>query len=94
MTLDVIRSGTETNAKKDRIMRTPLSTYFILAAAVSFFGACSNSGSETATDRAAGDSFADCDICPEMVVIPAGEFMMGSPETENRGVSRKARNTA
>ena len=72
----------ETCAKKDRIMRTSLSTFFTLSAAVSLFGGCSNSGSETATDRAAGDSFADCDICPEMVVIPAGEFMMGSPETE------------
>ena len=26
--------------------------------------------------------FKDCDICPEMVVIPAGEFVMGSPESE------------
>ena len=26
----------------------------------------------------AGDVFRDCDTCPEMVVIPAGEFMMGS----------------
>ena len=24
-------------------------------------------------------SFKDCDECPEMVVVPAGEFMMGSP---------------
>jgi hypothetical protein len=27
----------------------------------------------------AGDAFVEC---PEMVVIPAGEFLMGSPETE------------
>jgi formylglycine-generating enzyme required for sulfatase activity len=27
-------------------------------------------------------SFRDCPTCPEMVVIPAGAFMMGSPETE------------
>jgi formylglycine-generating enzyme required for sulfatase activity len=27
-------------------------------------------------------SFRDCDICPEMVEVPAGSFMMGSPETE------------
>jgi formylglycine-generating enzyme required for sulfatase activity len=27
-------------------------------------------------------SFKDCGTCPEMVVIPAGEFMMGSPENE------------
>ncbi len=26
--------------------------------------------------------FADCDGCPEMVVIPAGRFTMGSPENE------------
>ncbi len=29
-----------------------------------------------------GESFKDCDICPEMVVVPAGSFMMGSPENE------------
>jgi formylglycine-generating enzyme required for sulfatase activity len=30
-----------------------------------------------------GDSFKECaEDCPEMVVIPAGEFMMGSPASE------------
>lgn len=29
-----------------------------------------------------GQSFRDCPDCPEMVVIPAGHFMMGSPPTE------------
>jgi formylglycine-generating enzyme required for sulfatase activity len=29
-----------------------------------------------------GDSFRECDHCPEMVVVPAGPFIMGSPETE------------
>jgi formylglycine-generating enzyme required for sulfatase activity len=29
-----------------------------------------------------GDSFKDCDGCPEMVVVPAGAFTMGSPENE------------
>ena len=28
------------------------------------------------------DSFKECDTCPEMVVVPAGSFMMGSPESE------------
>jgi formylglycine-generating enzyme required for sulfatase activity len=28
------------------------------------------------------DSFKDCDKCPEMVVVPAGTFMMGSPTNE------------
>ena len=26
--------------------------------------------------------FKDCEMCPEMVVIPPGTFIMGSPETE------------
>ena len=29
-----------------------------------------------------GTVFKDCDICPEMVVIPAGSFLMGSPVEE------------
>ncbi|MEQ8510273.1 MAG: formylglycine-generating enzyme family protein [Rhodospirillaceae bacterium] len=29
-----------------------------------------------------GDSFKDCKDCPEMVVIPAGQFEMGSPTDE------------
>ena len=29
-----------------------------------------------------GQSFRDCPTCPEMVVVPAGRFTMGSPENE------------
>ena len=29
-----------------------------------------------------GDVFRDCEHCPEMVVVPSGSFMMGSPEEE------------
>jgi formylglycine-generating enzyme required for sulfatase activity len=34
------------------------------------------------TVRRAGDVFRDCADCPEMVVIPAGKFTMGSPASE------------
>ena len=30
----------------------------------------------------AGDVFRDCDVCPQMAVVPAGSFMMGSPKAE------------
>ena len=30
----------------------------------------------------AGDHFKECETCPEMVVVPAGSFMMGSPDNE------------
>ncbi|MYD95035.1 MAG: SUMF1/EgtB/PvdO family nonheme iron enzyme [Chloroflexi bacterium] len=29
-----------------------------------------------------GGTFRDCEVCPEMVVVPAGSFMMGSPRSE------------
>ena len=29
-----------------------------------------------------GDVFRDCETCPEMVVVPAGSFLMGSPPAE------------
>ena len=48
-----------------------------------------NNGSRLATPpteqspvRAAGTLFRDCQTCPEMVVIPSGSFLMGSPEGE------------
>src|SRR5882757_9565466 len=28
------------------------------------------------------DSFKECDICPEMVVVPKGSFIMGTPVSE------------
>ena len=31
-----------------------------------------------------GEVFKDCDICPEMVVVPPGTFLMGSPDSEER----------
>ena len=46
----------------------------MLAASVAF--------ADPAADRRyePGETFKDCPECPEMVVVPAGSFMMGSPE--------------
>ncbi len=35
----------------------------------------------------AAATFKDCDVCPEMIALPAGSFMMGSPDDE-RGRER------
>jgi formylglycine-generating enzyme required for sulfatase activity len=41
-------------------------------------------GNARAEDPGVGETFRDCADCPEMVVVPAGEFMMGSPDSEAR----------
>jgi len=33
-------------------------------------------------EHVAGEKFRDCEDCPEMIVIPAGSFVMGSPADE------------
>ena len=48
----------------------------------------------SAAGQEVGEVFRDCDVCPEMVVVPAGSFIMGSPETEegrrsNEGPQRR-----
>ena len=30
------------------------------------------------------DAFRECDVCPEMIVLPMGEFLMGGPPGESR----------
>ena len=37
---------------------------------------------QSAESRRPGQVFRDCDTCPEMVVVPAGTFEMGSPASE------------
>ena len=33
------------------------------------------------------DSFRDCPVCPEMIELPTGSFMMGAPEDEFRTIA-------
>lgn len=37
----------------------------------------------TVAAQEAGELFRDCEACPQMVVVPAGSFTMGSPGTED-----------
>ena len=37
--------------------------------------------------RSPGDVFRDCKSCPQMVVVPAGDYMMGSPSSEKGRVN-------
>ncbi len=36
-----------------------------------------------------GDDFRECDDCPQMVVIPKGEFMMGTPQAEIDALTKR-----
>lgn len=45
-------------------------------------GAVRRSERDASAGLSPGQRFRDCDDCPEMVIIPAGSFMMGSPEGE------------
>ncbi len=38
---------------------------------------------EIGSGSAVGHTIKDCDLCPELVVIPSGEFVMGSPSNED-----------
>ena len=38
-------------------------------------------------EQAPGRRFRDCAECPELVVVPAGSFMMGSPSSDSKGYS-------
>jgi len=63
--------------------RALLSTMAIVA---SLYGPAFAADAPLSTERERGlkpsDSFRECDACPEMVVVPAGSFTMGSPADE------------
>jgi formylglycine-generating enzyme required for sulfatase activity len=45
-------------------------------------GTASTVGGKPMSKLAAGTTIKDCEACPELVVVPSGSFMMGSPSTE------------
>ena len=47
--------------------------------------------SELASAPAPGETFRDCPNCPEMVVIPAGSFMMGSSRNKDESPRHRVR---
>lgn len=54
----------------------------LILLSIGAFGLASLPSSAATEAARAGSTFKDCANCPEMIVLPAGEFMMGSPETE------------
>lgn len=67
-----------------------------------FLAACSESTDSSVTNSQSvfadsastqilntGDTFKECRHCPEMVVLPAGSFIMGTPETEDHRRERE-----
>ena len=60
----------------ERLFKALAAAGIVLAAAAAWFALGSGERFRP------GERFRDCDVCPEMVVIPAGSFLMGSPESE------------
>ncbi len=58
-----------------------------LVAIVTISICCSLTTSSSAQKNTPVKSFRDCPDCPEMLVIPAGQFIMGTPAIENAGDS-------
>ena len=52
----------------------------LLLLAVGWVSSAVVPGAGHAQEMEACTVFRDCEVCPEMVVVPAGSFMMGSPE--------------
>lgn len=60
--------------------RPPLKTFATLALGALLAGLLP--GTAQATEPQPGKVFKDCKDCPEMVVLPAGKFIMGTPDDE------------
>lgn len=55
---------------------------WLVTAVVLAFAGLSTAGAQPAAEPQPGDAFSECRNCPEMVVLPAGQFLMGSPEDQ------------
>ena len=55
---------------------------WMLLSAVSCFGGQDGSKGTGAAGSRVGNRFRDCAACPDMVVVPAGSYLMGSPSSE------------
>jgi formylglycine-generating enzyme required for sulfatase activity len=69
----------------ESIMHKLLIAVWALAAAVHMKPASSGQAAQAAEAASAppGVSSGNCDACPEMVTIPGGEFLMGSPASDS-----------
>jgi formylglycine-generating enzyme required for sulfatase activity len=74
---------------QEEIMRTRIIASAGRSLAVFLILAVLPVGYALAQGGAPGSTFRDCDHCPEMVVIPAGEFVMGSSQKESGHTDEK-----
>src|SRR5271168_1908492 len=63
-------------------LRTEMKNLRIILALACVFTTSTHVAQATAAPRAPGTVFRDCPACPEMVVLPAGSFNMGSSPEE------------
>src|SRR5213083_2503537 len=72
----------------ETVVIRPAPTLLLLLFILTIFGSPAKAGEAKALtpgeERALRprDSFKECDLCPAMVVVPAGELIMGSPQSE------------
>ena len=80
----VFGAGTRTAIRAWQASRGVAATGYLTAGDVAALNAAGGGPRPSAVDRRrAGDVFRDCGDCPQMVVVPAGTFTMGSPASED-----------
>jgi len=79
----VVGIATATDAQTTFAVLSDVAVLSLRGWGVRLPAASSDTDSTAGTLRRENDVFRDCPECPEMVVIPAGSFTMGSPATED-----------